>query len=52
MRTFRIVDATDRVTRRTTPADRKFELHVAVLVEVEPCRSTGVVRGVDIGAAT
>ena len=49
MRSFRIVDATHKVTRRTAPADRKFELHVAVRVEVEPRRPTGVIRGVDVG---
>ena len=49
MRSFKIVDVTDKVTRRTTPSDRKFELHVAVRVEVKPRRPTGVIRGVDVG---
>ena len=49
MRSFRIVDVTDRVTRCTQPTDRKFELHVSVCVNVEPRRPTGVARGVDIG---
>ena len=49
MRSFKIVDVTDKVTQRTTPADHKFELHVAIRVEVESRRPTGVVRGVDVG---
>lgn len=49
MRSFRIVDVTDKITHRTTPSDRKFELHVAIRVEAEPRRPTGVVRGVDVG---
>lgn len=49
MRSFRIVDVTDRVTRRTAPSDRKFELHVAIREQAEPRRPTGVVRGVDVG---
>lgn len=49
MRSFRIVDITHKATRRTTPADRKYELHIAVRVEAELHRPTGVVRGVDVG---
>lgn len=49
MRSFRVVDVTDKITRRTTPADRKFELHIAIRVPVGPRRPTGVVRGVDVG---
>lgn len=49
MRSFRIVEATARVSRRTRPADRRFELHVAVRVAEEARRPTGVTRGVDVG---
>ena len=49
MRSFRIVDVTDKITMRTAPSDRKFELHVAIWVEVEQRRPTGVIRGVDVG---
>ena len=49
MRSFRMVDATDRITRRTIPSDRKFELHAAIREQAEPRRPTGVVRGVDVG---
>ena len=49
MRSFRVVDATDRITGRTTPAHHKFELHIAVKIQMEPRRPTGVIRAVDVG---
>lgn len=50
MRSFKIVDVTDKVTHRTTPADRKFELHVAIRVETEKRRPTRV-SGASMSAA-
>ena len=49
MRSFRVVDVTDKITRRTTPSDHKFELHIAVKVVIEPRTPTGVIRAVDVG---
>ncbi len=49
MRSFRVVDVTDRITNRTTPAYHKFEIHVSIKVEVEPRQPTGLVRAVDVG---
>ena len=49
MRSFRIVEVTGKVTHRTTPADRKFRLHITVRVPVEERRPTGIARGVDVG---
>ncbi len=49
MRSFRVVDVTDKITRRTTPSCHKFELHVAINAPVEPRKPTGVTRAVDVG---
>ena len=49
MRSFKIVDVTKRIDKHTKPSDHMFELHIAVRVPVEPHRTTGVMRGVDVG---
>ena len=49
MRSFRIVDVTDKITSHTTPSDHKFELHIAVKIKIEPRTPTGVLRAVDVG---
>ncbi len=49
MRSFKIVDVTKKVTKYTKPSDHMFELHIAVYTPVEQHRTTGVIRGVDVG---
>ena len=49
VRSFKIVDVTRYVDKNTKPSDHIFELHIAVRVPVEPHRTTGVIRGVDVG---
>ncbi len=49
VRSFKIVDVTRYVDKNTKPSDHMFELHIAVRVPVEPHRTTGVIRGVDVG---
>ncbi len=49
MRSFKIVDVTKRIDKHTKPSDHMFELHIAIHEPVEPHRTTGTIRGVDVG---
>ncbi len=49
MRSFKIVDVTKRIDKHTVQSDHMFELHIALHEPVEPHRTTGTIRGVDVG---
>ena len=49
MRSFRLVEVTHRKTKRTTDADRIFELHIMIRLPKPEPRHTNNMRGVDTG---
>ncbi len=49
MRSFRLVDVTHRITRRTQPKDHVFELHISVYITPPNLPKTGNMRGIDVG---
>ena len=49
MRSFRLIDVTHRITRRTQPKDHVFELHVSVQFTPPEPSKTGNMIGIDVG---
>ena len=49
MRSFQLVDVTDKITRRTTPRTRKYKLHVQCRLDNPDSNVDGPVKGCDMG---
>ena len=49
IKSFQIVETTRKITRRTKPEDRTYEMHVQIHV-AKPTRRDGDIIGIDVGA--